>query len=244
MKRCYSSILRSLVCVMILATAAYASDPDVKDELNPTPGTPENIIAVNCDLNGYKAGVQTFTPPAPIPDNNAAGTTVGPIILAADVPSSLIDDVVIDLRINHTWIGDLTLRVGYDETCDGAIDVSSTIVCRPGNATCTGTAVGCNNNFVCANQIMIDDVAPAALPTAACVSTVNVAAGCYRPTGAGAGPLAIFEGRPKGGCWYLFASDQAAADVGTICEWSVHLKNRTTIGVEAASWTGTKVLFQ
>jgi len=242
MKRCYSSILRSLVCVMILATAAYAADPSVKDELNPTPGDPENIIATNCDLAGYKAGVQTFPTPVPIPDNNVAGVTVGPIIIADD--NSLIDDVVIDLKIAHTWIGDLTVRIGYDENCDGAIDVSSTVICRPGNATCTGTAVGCSSNFLCANGLFFDDVAPAALPTASCLTGTNVAAGCYRPTGAGTGPLSIFEGHRKGGCWYMFVNDQAGADLGTICEWSVHLKNRTTIATVPASWSSTKVLFQ
>jgi len=244
MKRCYSPILRSLVCVAILASAAYASDPSVKDELNPTPGNPENIIATNCDLAGYKSGVQVFTPPVAIPDNNPAGATFGPITIADD--GSLIDDVVIDLSIAHTWIGDLVIRVGYDEGCDGAIDVSSTVICRPGNTGCVSTGgVGCSANFLCNNNspYMFDDIAPAALPTTGCSSTTNVAAGCYRPTGAGAGPLSIFEGHRKGGCWYIFASDNASLDTGTICQWSVHLKNRTTIAVTPVSWSGAKVLF-
>src|SRR5678815_1081392 len=150
MKRCYSPILRSLVCVAILASAAYASDPNVKDELNPTPGNPENIVAANCDLQGYKSGVQTFPTPLPIPDNNPAGTTVGPITIPDD--GSLIDDVAIDLKIAHTWIGDIVARVGYDEGCDGAIDLAATIICRPGNTGCVATGgVGCSSNFLCAN---------------------------------------------------------------------------------------------
>lgn len=241
MKRSYSTILRSLLCVAVLAFGAVAAD-DVKYEDVPTPGEPSDITpAANCDLTGYKLGEQTFPTPVPIPDNQAVGVTVGPIVIADD--GTLIADVIIDLNLAHTWIGDITATVGYDANCDGAIDVSSVIICRPGSTLCSGTAVGCSSNFICANRLLIDDTAAAGIPSTSCLSTTNVAAGCYRPTGSTVGNLDVFNNLRKGGCWYLHVSDRAGLDVGTICGWSVHLLNQGEVGVEPTSWSAAKQLF-
>jgi hypothetical protein len=237
MKRCYSLVL----CALLVASAAYASDPNVKDELNPTPGDSWNGITANCDISAYKSGVQTFTPPFAIPDNNPAGATVGPITHPND--GTLIGDVVIDLTLTHTWEGDIIAIVGYDENCDQVIDVQATVICRPGNTTCTSTGgVGCSSNFL-NTALLIDDIAPAALPTTGCLSTTNIPSGCYRPTGVGAGPLSVFENHRKGGCWYLKISDNASLDSGTLSQWSVHILNQPTIATEAKTWGGMKVLF-
>jgi len=243
MKCSYSSILRSLVVVALAASAAFAAD-DVKDEINPTPGVPSDLFpAANCDLTGYKSEVQVFPTPVPIPDTNAAGVTVGPIVLPDD--GSLIADVILDLQITHTWIGDIKATVGYDANNDAVIDAQANFICRPGSATgcAAGTAVGCSSNFLCANGLVFDDAATASLPTAACTSTVNVAAGCYKPTGVGVGTFDVFNNLRKGGSWYLLISDNAAADLGTICGWSVHILNQTQIGVANQTWSNVKRLY-
>lgn len=243
MKRSYSAILRSLVVLALAASAAVAAD-DVKDELNPTPGVPSDIFPqANCDLQGYKSEAVTFTPAVAIPDNNAAGVTVGPLIVPDD--GSIIADVIIDLQIAHTWIGDIKATVGYDANCDGAIDAQAAFICRPGSTTgcAAGTLVGCSSNFVCANGLVFDDAGTASLPTAACSSTANVAAGCYRPTGVGVGTFDVFNNLRKGGCWYLNINDNAGLDTGTICGWSVHIKNQTQIGVENKTWSTVKTMY-
>lgn len=244
MKRSYSTFLRSLLCVAVLAVSASAEE--VKNENGPTEGPPSEVVpAANCNLQGYKSEVVTFTAPIPIPDNVAAGVTIGPIVIPDD--GSLIADVVIDLSLVHTWSGDLIATVGYDANCDGAIDASSVIICRPGRTISCGAAgsgFGCSSNFICANTLLFDDTAAAGLPTTGCLTATNIAPGCYRPTGLGVGTLAVFDNLRKGGCWYLNISDNAAADTGNICGWSVHILNQTVVGVESVTWSATKNLYK
>jgi len=243
MKRGYSTFLRSLLCVAVLAASAWAED--VKNESGPTDGPPSEVIpAANCDLTGYKLGEQVFSPAVAVPDNNPTGVIVGPIQLADD--GLLIGDVIIDLNMSSTWIGDIIATVGYDADCDGTVDAQSIIICRPGRTvSCgtSGTGAGCSSNFLCANRLLIDDTAAAALPTTGCLSATNIAAGCYRPTGLGVGNLDVFNNLRKGGCWYLAVSDNAAADLITICGWSVHILNQPPVGVDAVSWSAAKQLF-
>ena len=201
------------------------------------------VIAANCDLTNYKMEMQTFSPPATVLDNTPAGGTFGPIIVPAD--GRTISDVVIDLDWAHTWIGDLIARVDYDEDSNGSVDVSATIVCRPGRTvSCgpTGTGAGCSSNFTTGALYYFDDTAAASLPTTGCLSATNIPGGCYKPTGLGAGPLSVFEGRLKGGKWYLFISDNAAGDLLTLTKWSVHILN-SPIAVEPTSWGTVKVLY-
>ena len=237
-----SSILRLVACIALVLLAASAFAEDVKDTTNEGPMDP--IISANCDLTNYKVEIQTFSPPRTVTDNNATGTTFGPIVLAGD--GLLIADVVIDIDWAHTWIGDVIARVDYDENNDTVIDASSTIVCRPGRTvSCgpSGTGVGCSSNFTTGAIYNFDDTAAASLPTAGCVSTTNIPGGCYLPTGLGATPLSAFEGRLKGGKWYLFISDNAAGDVLTLTRWSVHIFNDIPVSVEPTSWGNLKVLY-
>ena len=121
------------------------------------------------------------------------------------------------------------------------------IFCRLGRVACVGgTDFGCSANFgtssaatpPCGSYFFSDAVAAIVCPT-----TGFLANGCYKPSGVGAGLLSVFDGLPKGGCWYLNVSDGAGADLGRICGWSVHLHNQT-IGVDPAAWGTVKTLYQ
>lgn len=231
----YNWILRTAaLCSLLMVASAFADE--VKDEGNTDP---MQFTNANCDLQGYKMEMQEFPTPVPIPDGDPNGVIVGPIIVPDD--GSIIADVVIDLLVSHTWLGDLIAQVGYDATCDGSVDVFNTIIARPGVSP-TST-FGCSSNLLCANTYLFDDTG-VSLPTTPCTSSVNIPGGCYRPTGTGSSPLSVFDNLRKGGCWYLFMSDNAAADTGTICKWSVHILNQPPIGVESASWGNVKALFQ
>jgi hypothetical protein len=244
MKRCYSTFLRSLLCVAVLAAAAYADDKPWSSQ-----GPNDNSVQAQCNLQGYKSEVQTLSPAAVIPDNNATGVTVGPIVLPPDSPVTTIGDVVIDLRAAHTFIGDLEARVLYDETCDGTIDAVAIILCRPGATSCGhfNSPFGCGTDLVCTNTYNFDDTGATGLglnAAGACLTSPTVnAGGCFKPTGVGSSLLSVFEGRRKGGCWFLNVRDMAATDTGTICAWSVHILNNVTIGVEQRSWSQAKVLY-
>jgi hypothetical protein len=241
MMRRYSTILRSLVCLALVATAAWAEEKVPND----VPG--EGIVA-NCDLTGYKSEVRTFNPGIAVPDNNPAGVTTPAIQFAAD--GSTIADVVIDILMTHTWIGDIVATVQYDETCDGTVDATSVVICRPRGpaaghpAPCGTTATaGCSGDLTTASRLLFDDSAVNTLAEGAAACTTTIPGGCYRPSTGGGTPLARFRGMRKDGCWTLNVSDRAGLDTGVILEWSVHLRNQT-IGVEQSSWTQVKTLFE
>jgi len=245
MTRCYSSFLPSMACVALLAASAFA-----EEKIPSSVGGDESVIQANCDISLYKHEIQTINPPAAIPDNTGASLTVGPIT-TFDEPNMVIGDVVIDLSATHTWIGDLVVTVQYDEGCNQSIDAEATIIGRPGRAgACTpaGSPFGCSSNLIAANQLLFDDTSATKLGTTAAdvctgTSTTNNPAGCYRPTGSCSSPLAIFENRRKGGCWYLKVTDMGGGDVGTVTAWSVHIFNQTQIGVEPETWSSVKVLY-
>jgi len=240
MKCSYSTVLRSLLCLALTATAAWA------EEVKEVNDTPDEGITANCDLTNYKhetaSGLQVS-----VPDNNAAGVILGPLVLPPDGLNIL--DVVIDLRMTHTWVGDLIVVVGYDATCDGSIDAQSVLLCRPRGtglttpAPCgTGTGFGCSGDLGTSSALLFDDTAAA--PIAEGVCPTLIAPGCYKPSTVGGSPLSVFEGRPKGGCWYLSVSDRALGDLGVILEWSVHILNDLPIGIEQTSWSTTKTLYR
>jgi len=240
MKCSYSSVLRSFLCFALVATAAWAEEVKVEND------TPAEGTAANCNLTGYKSEARTGLQ-VPVPDNNAAGVTLGPIQFAPDGRN--IVDVVIDLQMTHTWVGDLIVAVGYDVTCDNSVDVQSVLLCRPRGtgattpAPCgTGTGFGCSGDLTTASALLFDDTG--ATPVAEGVCPTVIPAGCYRPSTVGGSPLSAFDNLRKDGCWYINVSDRAAGDLGVILGWSVHILNDVVVGVEEASWSLTKTLYR
>lgn len=242
MKRSYSTIWGTLAVLALAATAALADE--VKVDSN-APVEPGFGVQANCDLTGYKSEAQTGLQVS-VPDNQAAGVTLGPIVVPAD--GSLIADVIIDLQMTHTWVGDLIVAVGYDELCDGAVDAQAILLCRQRGtgattpAPCgTGTGFGCLGDLTTASALLFDDAAAAPLAEGVCPNPIP--AGCYRPATVGGSPLSAFENLRKGGCWYINVSDRAGGDLGVILGWSVHIKNQTQIGVSQADWGTVKRLY-
>ena len=238
-----SGALRLAACAALLALAASALAEDTKQDPEGPPTSP--VIAAECDLTEYKLETQAFSPATPIPDavlNVPSSVTFGPIVVPSD--GMFIEDVVLELDCSHTWIGDLIVRLDYDEDSNGTIDLSTTVICRPGrtgNCGPGGTGVGCGSNFVTGFIYRFDDTATGTLPTTNCSG--NVLAGCYRPTGVGAGLLSAFEGRTKGGRWWLVISDNQSGDAGTLTSWTVHLKN-TPVSTTPTSWGQLKAIYR
>jgi hypothetical protein len=237
------------VFLSALAVMAYAV-PVLADKVPDPPSTDPIEVTANCDLTGYKSGEQVLQPPVSIPDNVAAGVTVGPIVIPAD--GSLISDVILELQATHTWVGDLVVTLGYDVNCDQQVDAAVRVVCRPrgtqasGPPPCgtqTGT-FGCSSNLVAANVLRFTDNVATTLAEGACPGdAVNIVPGCYKTSIAGGALLANFAGRPKGGCWFLNVSDNAGADTGTISRWAVHLLNSPTAN-STSSWGSVKTLYR
>jgi hypothetical protein len=230
-----------VIGVLALASTAIAEEKFDND----SDGGVE--IQKACNLSGYKSETQKFDPAVSIPDNNLSGVTLGPLTLPDD--GTTIADVVIELKATHTYVGDLKITVRYDLECDGTTDAQAVLLCRPRGtqsttpAPCgTGTSFGCSGNLSCSKSYKFDDTGSGYLAEGSCPSTVS--SGCYKPAAVGGSPLSAFAGLTKNGCWYMDIVDHAAADVGTVCEWTVSQLNHMTVGVEAQPWSRVKTLFK
>jgi len=236
------------VVLSALAVMAYAA-PVLADKFADPPSTDPIEVTANCDLTGYKSGEQVFPNPVAIPDAVAGGITVGPIVIPPD--GSLISDVILELQATHTWIGDLIVTLGYDQNCDQIVDVSVRAVCRPRGTSavspppCGATAgFGCNSNLVAGNVLRFTDNVATTFAEGACPGdAVVMPSGCYKTSIAGGQLFSAFAGRPKGGCWFLNVSDNAAADTGTINRWAVNLLNSPTAN-GVSSWGSVKTLYR
>ena len=243
MKKSYGLALFAAL-TLIVAPLAHAEDIKVDDAPPGDSGTPGPQRGPNCDLLGYKSEVQNFTPPATIPDNIVAGATYGPITVPNDGTRFL--DIIVGLNITHTWLGDLTAIVRYDAGCDGSIDAADTLLCRPGRTvSCgpTGTGVGCSSNLIAANSYKFSSDATIVLNPVTCTSSTNLAGGCFQPSGLTDRLLRNFNGLQKGGCFYLFLSDTAAADTGTLTSWQVHSLNERPAPTQSVSWSSLKARY-
>jgi hypothetical protein len=238
-------VVVALACV--LGAGVAHSAPKIEDG-----GPPVIMVGPNCDSTDYKGEQRQFVPPLSIPDNNPVGILTPPIVLPAD--GDIINDVIIQLNLSHTWIGDLIVTVTYDQDCDGPLGpVSSTLICRPdvsGDPTMTPFpcgddpgAVGCGSNLDCNNTYRFSDDAVASLGIGAfcgATSATVLPSGCYKPNPVGGSPLSIFRGLLKGGCWTLSITDNAPIDVGSLCAWSVFVRNQHPVPAQPASWGHVK----
>lgn len=238
----YDAALFLVACGALLVFAATAFAADGKDPSGD--GRADPILTADCDLTEHKMGEQVFSPPATVPDNDPTGISFGPIVLPAD--QMFVGHVVLELECAHTWIGDLIVRLEYDENSDGVIDVTSTVICRPGRTgSCGagGTGSGCGSNFATGAVYRFDDSAVNSLPSTGCALGTDIPGGCYRPTGIDSSPLSAFVDRVKGGRWWLAVSDNLGGDLLTMTRWAVHILN-SPVSVAPTSWGQIKLRYR
>lgn len=234
-----------LLCAgfVLASTPAFAQKDDA--------GVPDEPAAgPNCDITGYKTERLVYPTPIPIPDNNAAGITLGPIFMPPD--GDIVNDVVLELNAAHTWVGDIVMDLIYDPDCSGpAAGIPARVLCRARGSNASppapcGTGVGvfgCSGNLVATNPYFFSDegVNPLGVGTGC---TTNIAAGCYRQSDIGGQRFDVWRGLPKGGCWYLVISDNAGADLGTVSGWAVYVRNQRPVSVENTSWGAVKNIYR
>ncbi len=221
---------------LLAGTVAPAALAAVKLDDSPT-----RTIAVSgtCDLTGFVSIVQTLSPAVTIPDDDPAGVTFGPVVTAAD--SSTFTDVVVELSLSHTWIGDLVVTLSYDQDCDGQPEDSTRVLCRPGRSSCFGgSGFGSSKDFSCSNTLLFSDSAASDVGG----GQSPVPAACYKPTGNGADPLNMFIGLASGGCWSLNVADRSVEDLGSVCGWGVHTRNQQIVPVRVVSWGSLKTRYR
>ena len=203
------------------------------DDLTFTPGSDELV----------PSGTITASPNVPIPDNGYIGTSDGndgfgtdagmtcsAINTTAFVPAGrTISSVSANVRITHTWIGDLTIKL---RSPDGAI---LTLLNRPGsNAPDNGTdaPVGDNSNWSGSVISFGDGAGPEAetmggsLADGQSICTNDgVCAHDPSPDTATQPPAnfaALNDGSARG-VWTMCVGDSAQLDTGTFTSWQLNL---------------------
>lgn len=247
MKKSYCLVPFAALAVLAMANVSRAADDVKPPEDGNAVSIPGPYTGPNCDITGYKSETINYaTAPVAIPDNTAAGVLLGPMNTPLD--GTRILDTILSVNMAHTWLGDIKMTLSYDVDCDGTPEASTNVLWRPGNTTCQPTGVGCSSNLITANTYSFSDEAAGVLNPGTCTSTVNLAGGCYKPsgpTGAGCvGSMSAFNGYLKGGCFRLFISDNASLDTGNISTWTVHTLNEVIVPVESATWGTVKALYR
>jgi len=239
MKRRYPALLLATLA-LVFAGTAFAQTKTASDIAGPNSGP-------NCDLSNYKSSYQVLTPPLAIPDNVPAGVIVGYIDQPAD--GTIFDDVILDVQLSHTWVGDLIMTLAYFQDCASANPTATTnVLCRqrgtnagspPPCGPLTGS-FGCSGDLSCNNTYYFSDDALGPMAEGTCATLIP--GGCYKP--ASGNSMAVFRGLAKGGCFRLSVSDNAAADVGTVCSWSIHTRNTGPVETLTGTWGKLKAIYR
>ena len=138
----------------------------------------------------------------PIPD-------LSTVEVPLNVPDTgSITDVNVKVRLNHTFDGDLELRL---------VAPDGTTVLLSDNRGGSGDNFGTGANDCSGTPTVFDDSAASAISTG-----VAPFAGSFKPET----PLSALNGKNSAGTWKLRVSDTAAADVGTVFCFQLEISRR------------------
>ncbi len=170
--------------------------------------------AGGCSLDGF----ETFSSGdgGSIPDYDPVGLWLGPLTIP--VALAPIDAVALEVTLDHSWVGDLTLELHYDVNGDGTPDMGPVAaLCRPGLDGCDDGCCGCSGDI--SGVYYFADMGSDPLGEE-CVS--DLSPGCYSAA-IESDPFDLFRDAPRGGDFYLHVADHAGEDTGSISAWSVHI---------------------
>ncbi|GAB4530134.1 MAG: hypothetical protein Fur0018_17190 [Anaerolineales bacterium] len=139
----------------------------------------------------------------PIPDGDFGGLQ-SPLEVEFQ---GLLTDVQVQLGVQHTWVGDLTVTLAHRGT-------SVTLLERPGSAA--SPPAGCPQNDI---QATFTDAAGREADFS-CSETPPAIAGDVHPHQ----PLAAFVGLPAEGEWLLTVSDASRPDEGALTDWCLNMQ--------------------
>jgi uncharacterized repeat protein (TIGR01451 family) len=199
------SQLSALIVGLLLTASAHAQA--TKPPSSDVPVTPNGNCTAIAD--------NTYVSPT-------AGTT-GMACFAITGQNLIITDLNVQVGVDHTWIGDLTMKLVPPS---GSPIV--TLTNRPGVA---GAGFGDSSNLVSSATLTFDDEASDNPETMG--NTIGDAqfvcqddARCTYITNAdaeAAGTLAAFDGSNASGTWQFCVGDSAAADTGQICSATLQI---------------------
>lgn len=217
----------SMLLVFACSALAFAQETKTPEDL-PIP----DAGSVPCATADYKQF--TVSAALTIPDNLPAGVSSSLTL----TETGTIEDVIISVSANHSWVGDLVATLEFQPAC-GPVTVGPVrFLCRQNRTTgCSGTSgFGCSGNLTTANAYEWSDAASAEMGEPTCPTTI--ASGCYKPSSEG-GLLSAFDGLDKNGCWTLRVSDNAGGDTGNITSWTLSIKNAAPQTVACCFFDGS-----
>ena len=194
--------------VLLLVSALALARADLREVENATSRTVMSIADSVSNGDGcYEDQTETA-----IPDNDPAGVLLGPI---NTVPGEVIQGVELHIDIDHTWIGDLIIRLYYSPDRTNNYNAEGCVLCRHGYDACLPDGCcGCGGDLV--DWYVFDDSAPSIEDL--CVD--EFAPGRYGPDDDSIG-LGAFCGLATGGSFWLHVSDGAGGDIGSVHAWKV-----------------------
>jgi len=209
---------------------------------NDSPPNPSDTPG-ECPVVGYKV-VTSSVLNLTIPDGNPAGVTTPPIQFNPD--GTTIVDVVAELAIAHTWVGDLNVRLFYDHDCTpGTAPFGPvSLLCRQQLPGCpVDMCCGCSGDLSFTETYFWGTNGPNKEMAAGNQCPTAIAGGCYLVASESQFTFPLFSGLRKDGCWSLNLQDGADLDVGMLQSWKIHVANQTTTAIEPSSWGAVKAGF-
>jgi subtilisin-like proprotein convertase family protein len=193
----------------------------------------------------------TATPAIPIPDNTYNGTlgtmACSTINTAALPPTSVVNDVSVQIAMSHTFVGDLTIKlIAPSGSLLGIVSRPGVIeTADDGNDT---AGFGENSNLAIANPLTYHGFTTASseqmgrtpidLATGQTICVDGGTPCTYTPSAGaiagGVGTFAGFDGQNAVGNWQLCIGDSAGADTGTFQSWTLTLQTSLVTAANAA----------
>jgi subtilisin-like proprotein convertase family protein len=157
----------------------------------------------------YQSLTFTTNPNLPIPDGNPAGVSN-----TLNVGTAFsIHDLNLRLVMNHTWVGDLVVRLSHN----GGPFV--TVIDRPGVPASQFGCEGDNYNIV------LDDEGVGGSIESLCGLPSNPQS---PPNYTPSNPLSFFDGQNMAGTWTISISDFVTPDAGALLSWSLIAEDNDT----------------
>lgn len=167
------------------------------------------VTASNTCGSGVASDVFTFTTTdeicfignTNIPDDDATGLDI-----TINIPDSgTLENVLVEVGAEHTWVGDLIFTLTHGGT---SVELANRVgVILPSD-------FGCNANNV---DVIFDDSSDTPVQTSCVDGTDPGISGTVQPLQ----PLSGFVGQDASGDWTLNVSDNAFVDVGTMTKFCV-----------------------
>ena len=236
-------ILLFALVTLVMGSVAIADEEETKANYD---HVPVGVVAAD-PITPLTPTCETISasPAIAIPDDGYDGTLASMTCATMDLSASspwVVEDVEVTLGIDHTWAGDLTIKV---EGPDGSI---ATLVQRPGDNTLPDDGTGCcgnNADLEAGSPITFSDASgnDAELMGDSGDDICAVDGICdYAPNHDQATPdtgMATFAGIQGNGVWNVCVGDSANLDIGTLQTVELNVSCTTPTDVALTGFGGS-----